>query len=153
MELLSYSIGLILFGFLLESTARETYIKYIGLRKFLLTKERPKLVRETVLIFSRFFSRFSKPSLSFITHRISPLNIAFTLILAGPLYSWASQYFDFYDYVECKSGYAIEVSPGAYVACTDATAYWNAEFDGDRLVYLEMTSASKLNPILERKIK
>ena len=112
------------------------------------TKSRSKLIRKCTLIRSGFFHSFFK----FVTH-LTPLNIAFTLILAVPIYSWSTEFLSTTNYIECKTGYAIEVSPGHYVTCDAIDLYWSAEFTGKRLVQLEMQDPANLNPTKTKELK
>lgn len=150
MELLIYTIGIFLLGTLFQSTARKARIYSVRFRKWVLTEHSPNLIRKTILIFFRSLFSFIKTFLPFI-HRITPINVAFTFIIAGPLYSWASLYFDQYEHIECKSGYAIEVHPGTYVPCSDINTYWESEHVGTRLTTLELKTNT--NSIIEEKLK
>lgn len=125
-------------------------------RIFTHTEKRTNLIRKGVLIFLGLFSSRFELCLSvlrkFISH-ITPLNLSFTLIIAAPIYTWSSEYFSAYNYIECKSGYAIEVRPGKFVSCSAINIYWDHEYEGRILTSLEMSDPSNLNPIKTKEIK
>lgn len=153
MELLNYSLELILFGTLLTLLV---LFYLIHSRVFTHTEKRAHLIRERVLIFLGLFSGRFDLCLSifrkFISH-ITPLNLSFTLIIAAPIYTWSSEYFSTINYIECKSGYAIEVRPGKFVSCSAIDIYWDHEYEGRILTSLEMSDPSNPNPIKTKEIK
>lgn len=81
---------------------------------------------------------FLANALSFLGHRITPMNVlAFALIL-WPILGFAKDFLSDTNYIHCPNGYAKEVRKNYYVACPQIQTYWDAEDTGKLLKHLEM---------------